>query len=589
MDQAMLPASSLVGRESELQLIDQLLDEVHGRGGSLTVSGGPGVGKSALLLEIALRAADRGMLVLQATGVQSEALLPFAGLHQLLRPVLSHLDLLAAPQRDAMQVAFGLADGLAADFFLTALAALELLAETAAQAPVLVTADDAHWLDRSTRDVLAFVARRLEFEPVLLVAAVLDGYESPLEASLPALHLQALPAAAAAELLDARAPGLPDAVRARLLDEAAGNPLALAELPVAYGELGKGAALPRWLPLTTRLERAFAARAFDLPAPTRTALLVAAVDDGTQLSEVLDAAALLVSGPVTIDVLAPAVGVGLAEIDGSQFRFHHPLMRAAIRQEASMSQRQAAHAALADVLRGQPERAVWHRAASVLGPDETVAQDLDAAAGRAVRRGGTAMAVSALQRAADLSDGPQRARRLLHAAELGFELGRRDLVLSLLADVEPLGLAYREQTRLTWIRESFTDGIPSDAPKARSLTAAADQASADGDTDLALKLLYGAGVRCWWANPGQPTRDRIVARRLDADENDPRLLVILAFADPIGQGAAVIDCLLRLRPADRSDPGAMRLAGNAAMAVGAFDLAAGLLATRPTACARKVG
>ena len=191
------------------------------------------------------------------------------------------------------------------------------------------------------------------------------------------------------------------------------------------------------------------------------------MDDGTQLSEVLDAAALLVSGPVTIDVLAPAVSAGLVEINGTQFRFRHPLMRAAIRQEASISQRQAAHAALADVLRGQPERAVWHRAASVLGPDETVARELDAAAGQAVRRGGTAVAVSALRRAADLSDGPQRARRLLHAAELGFELGRHDLVLGLLADAEPLGLPSREQARLTWIRESFTDGIPGDAPQAR--------------------------------------------------------------------------------------------------------------------------
>ena len=576
----MFATSSLVGRESELHVIDQLLDDVHDRGGVLAVTGGPGVGKSALLLETAARAADRGILVLQATGVQSEGLLPFAGLHQLLRPILGHLDRLAAPQRDAMQVAFGLADGLPADFFLTALAALDLLAESAAQAPVLVTADDAQWLDRSTRDVLAFVARRLEFEPVLLVAAVLDGYDSPLEARLPTLHLEALPAAAAAELLDARAPGLPDAVRARLLGQAAGNPLALVELPVAYSKLGKGAAVPGWLPLTTRLERAFAARTFELPAATRTTLLVAAVDDGTQLREVLDAGALLVSGQVTIDVLAPAASAGLMEINAAQFRFRHPLMRAAIRQEASLSQRQAAHAALADVLRGQPERAVWHRAASVLGPDETVAGELDAAAGQAARRGGTAVAVSALQRAADLSDGPQRATRLLHAAELGFELGRRDLVLSLLADVEPLGLPSREQARLAWIRDSFTDGIPGDASQARLLAAAADQAGADGDTDLALKLLYGAGLRCWWADPGKPAGDRIVAaaKRLDVDENNPRLLVILAFADPIGQGAAVIDCLSRLTPADRSDPGAMRLAGNAAMAVGAFDLAATLLA-----------
>ncbi|HEY6275681.1 MAG TPA: LuxR family transcriptional regulator [Streptosporangiaceae bacterium] len=533
-----------------------------------------------MLIEAAARATGHGMLVLQATGVQSEALLAFAGLYQILHPILSYLDRLAAPQRDAIQAAFGLADGHAPDLFLTALAALELLAESAAQAPVLVIADDAQWLDRPTRDVLAFIARRLEFEPVVLVTAVLDGYKSPLGAGTPILHLEALSAPAAVALLDARARGLPDAVRARLLEEAAGNPLALMELPVAYAKLGKGARVPAWLPLTTRLERAFAARAFDLPADTRTALLVAAVDDGPLISEVLEAAALLVNGEMSIDVLGPAVSAQLAEINGGEFRFRHPLMRAAIRQEASAAQRQAAHAALADVLADQPGRGVWHRATSILGPDETVACELEAAAAQALLRGGTAVAVSALQRAADLSDGPHRAGRLLRAAELGFQMGQRDLVLGLLAEAERLGLSSREQARSMWIRESFTDGIPGDAAQAALLAAAADQAGADGDTDLALKLLYGAGLRCWWADPGEAARDQVVAaaERLDVEENDPRLLVVLAFAAPIGRGAAVIDRLPQLVPTARADAGAVRLAGNAAMAVGAFDMAAGYLA-----------
>jgi hypothetical protein len=202
------------------------------------VTGGPGVGKSALLGDAAARAADCGMLVLHVTGVQSEAFLAFAGLHHLLRPVLGHLDQLAAPQRHAIKAAFGLADGPAPDMFLTALAVLDLLAESATRAPVLAVADDAHWLDRPTREVLAFVARRLEFEPVLLVTAVRDGDESPPESGLPVLRLEALPAPAAAALLKARAPGLPEDVRTRSLDEAAGNPLALAELPIAFSKLG---------------------------------------------------------------------------------------------------------------------------------------------------------------------------------------------------------------------------------------------------------------------------------------------------------------------------------------------------------------
>jgi DNA-binding CsgD family transcriptional regulator len=575
MGEAVSPGSSLVGRESELDVLDQLLDDVHTRGGCLEVTGGPGVGKSALLAEAAARAAVRGMLVLHVTGVQSEASLAFAGLHHLLRAVLGHLDQVAAPQRNAIEAAFGLSNGPAPDMFLTALAALDLLAEGAARAPVLAVADDAQWLDRPTRDVLAFVARRLEFEPVLLVTAVRDGEEGPPESGRPVLRLEALPPLAAAALLDARAPGLPEGVRARLLDEAAGNPLALVELPTAYGKLGIGTRVPTWLPLTTRLERTFAARAFDLPVDTRAALLVAALDDGPRLSEVLDAAALVTGAAVTVGVLDPAVSACLIEINGAEFRFRHPLMRAAIRQKASISQRQVVHAALADVLADRPDRAAWHRAASIVGPDERVARELEAVANQAQRRGGVAVAVSALQRAAELSDGPHRAGRLLRAAELGFEIGQQDLVLGLLAEAETLGLASREQARLTWIRDSFTDGIPGDATQARSLAEAARQAAAEGDTDLALNLLYGAALRCWWVDPGQATRDEVLAaaERVDVAQTNPQLLVALAFADPIARGAAVIERLSRLPAAVRSDAAAMRLAGNAAMAVGAFDLA----------------
>jgi hypothetical protein len=293
-------------------------------------------------------------------------------------------------------------------------------------------------------------------------------------------------------------------------------------------------------------------------------------------------------GEVTAGVLDPAVSARLIEINGAEFRFRHPLMRAAIRQVASISQREAVQAALADVLADRPDRAFWHRAASIVGPDEAVACELEAAARHAQRRGGIAVAVSALQRAAELSDGPRRAGRLLHAAELGFEIGQQDLVRGLLAEAEPLGLAFPEQARLTWIRESFTDGIPGDATQARSLAAAARQAGAEGDTDLALNLLYGAALRCWWADPGEAARNEVVAaaERLDVAQTDPRLLVALAFAAPIGRGAAVIDRLSRLPASARSDAAGMRLAGNAAMAVGALDLAARFQAA---ACLRAQG
>jgi hypothetical protein len=263
-----------------------------------------------------------------------------------------------------------------------------------------------------------------------VVAAIRDGYETSLrEAGLPSVALGALARPTAAALLDSRSPGLPAGVRERFLREAAGNPLALVELPIAHGRLdgedGADAGDAGWLPLTTRLERAFAARALDLPAMTRTALLVAALNDGPLLGEVLAAAAVLAdraadpgAAPappaalaLAVDVLVPAVSAQLVEIDEAQLRFRHPLIRTAIRQHASVSQRQAAHAALARALARQPERAVWHRAAAIIGPDEAVADELEATALRAQRHGASIVAVSALRRAAALGDSRWRAGR----------------------------------------------------------------------------------------------------------------------------------------------------------------------------------
>jgi len=577
-----LPTStSLFGRETETCVLRDLLDHVHDRGGALVFSGEPGVGKSALLEEAGARAQGRGMLVLAATGVQSEGQLPFAGLHQLLQPILGQADGLPAPQRNALLAAFGMTDAAVPDLFLTALAALNLLAEQADRTPVLVVADDAHWLDRSTSDVLAFVARRLEFEPILLVAGIRDGFESPFnDAGLPSLHLEALPPREAAALLDSRAPELTAEARERLLDEAAGNPLALVELPATLEHAGSGASLPTWLPLSTRLERAFTARVSDLPPATRTALLVAALDDSPLLHEVLEATTLLTGGRLTIDILSPAVAARLIEIDDSEFRFRHPLMRTAIHQAASVSQRHAAHGALADVLSGPPERRMWHRAASIVGPDEKVAGELEAAAERARRRGATAAAVPALQRAASLSDDRARVGRLLRAAQLAYELGRHDLAVELLTQAEPLDLRPAERARAIWIRESVADGILGEDSSARSLAALADRTGADGDSDLAVKLLCVAALRCWWGEPGQVARDHIVsaAERLDVDQRDPRLLVILSFAAPIGQGATVTGRLPRFVPAAEVNPDALRLTGMVEMAVGRYDSAAALLA-----------
>jgi hypothetical protein len=236
-------------------------------------------------------------------------------LHQLLRPLRTELDALGASQRDVLLAAFG-TEVAAPQLYAIVRAVLDLLSEAARLGPILIVVEDAHWLDRCTTDVLAFVARRLESDRVVLLAASPTGFESTLDEAGPAdLELSPLDDESAGELLDAHAPDLPAALRQRLLTEAAGNPLALVELPIAAARIDPGAFLPTWLPLTTRLEQAFATRASELPVATRSLLLIAALNDSDDLVEALEAASLLAGQAVTLDDLSPAVQARLIEAD----------------------------------------------------------------------------------------------------------------------------------------------------------------------------------------------------------------------------------------------------------------------------------
>jgi DNA-binding CsgD family transcriptional regulator len=372
----------LYGREHELGVLTDMAGRLgEGAGGALVVRGEPGIGKSALLAAAAAQARDSGVRVLSAVGVQSESRLPFAGLHQLMRPVLDLARRLPERQRAALLSAFGMSDQAPAELFLIGLATLELISDMTEGSPVLLVADDAQWLDEPSCSVLAFVARRLAAEPAVLLIAERDGLPSPFGDGLPGLQVARLADSAARALLDSRAPGLEPTLRERLLAAAAGNPLALVELPQAVRaeQLAVGSLMAPRLPLTSRLERAFAEQGSGLPAATRSALLAAAADEGSALTEVLAAASVLESAAVTADALVPAVAARLVEIHETRLWFRHPLMRSAIYQASGVSARRAAHAALAGLLADQPDRRAWHRAAAALGPDEAVAADLDAA------------------------------------------------------------------------------------------------------------------------------------------------------------------------------------------------------------------
>src|SRR5512133_42040 len=575
-------AAPLLGRNQELALLTSLLDEVATRGGALVLRGEPGIGKSRLLSETAQAARERGMTVLSTTGVQSEAHLPFAGLHQLLRPVRGRAADLPAVQRAALGAAFGLEPEVVPEQFRIAMAALDLVAEVATDGPVLLVVEDAQWLDRPTSEVLAFVARRIESDPIVLLVGIRDGYASVLgDSGLLEHRLAGLDHAPAGALLDSSAPDLPLVVRNEVLREAAGNPLALLELPAAARGHDDEPLMQGSLPLTERLARAFAGRVAELPDATRLVLLVAALNDDEPLGETLEAASAIADARVDVDAAVHAAEAGLVELDLQKLRLRHPLMRSAIVQAARLTDRRRAHEALANVLADQPDRRAWHRAALLNGEHEEIARELEEAGARARQRGAIAVAVSAMRRAAELSAPASRSRRLLAAAALAVEIGRRDLVEPLLREANQLDLDELERARVTWVEETSLTRPLGESERFTSLVAAAEQAGAAGDHDLHVDLLWLVASRAWWVEPGTEARRILIdaSRELgDANAEDPRVFAIHAYADPWGNAAGVLARLTDAAKHPTPDTEAARYFGPAALVVGAFDLGTDFLA-----------
>ncbi|GAA0636280.1 LuxR family transcriptional regulator [Kutzneria viridogrisea] len=569
----------LFGRETELKSLTELVDGPEECGGIL-LTGEPGIGKSALVAEAVSAASVAGLRVLTTTGVEAEQNLAYAGLHQLLYPVRAGVDALPAPQKAALRTALGLADGAEPSAYLVGLAALTLLAEQAVDRPLLLVAEDVHWLDRASVDVLAFVARRIESEPVALLATLREGERSPLQdAGLSPMPVARLSTEDAAGFLDSVAPGLAAPVRQQVLTEAAGNPLALAELPAALSgpaQLDR-AQLDPVLPLSDRLERAFTARVVGLPAPTRTALLVAALSQTGSVAETLAATGPLLGGTVEVEVLAPAVEAGLVEVATGSVTFRHPLTRSAIPAAATLAERRQAHLALAETLAGQPDRRAWHQAAATTSADEAVAGELEQAAERARRRGGTTAAIAALEQAARLSERQdRRGDRLLRAAELATECGRRDLTERLVREAQALDLAPRQRAAAAWLLSGFEDGVREDIARVAELGELAASVAGDGHTEVAARILWSTAMRCFWSEPGARTRRALLAvsDRLPLPDEDPRKVAIAAYVAPFERGETVLAGLRTLARSAGANPEVDRYLGSAALQVGAFDLAA---------------
>jgi DNA-binding CsgD family transcriptional regulator len=576
----------IIGREAEFARLRELVDPVPRASQLLLVVGEAGMGKSVLLADAAERAGAAGMRVLSVTGRESESRLAFAGLHQLLRPALSGAAGLPGRQARALLGALGLdTDPAAPDPFLTGVAVLTLLSDLSERSPVFLVVDDAHWLDRSSLEALAFAGSRLDAERlVLLVGARGQAPPAGFDRGFPELRLEPLSAADAGRLLDGQPRPPRGRARAQVLSQAAGNPMALIELARVVAD--DPAASRRWaaepLPLTDRLRAVIASRFAALPERARAALVLAAVADAPDLG-----AAAGGGGGSDAQTLAPAEQLGLITIDRAGLRFSHPLVRSAVYHSAPFAQRAAAHRQLADALHDQPDRRAWHLAAAALTPDEQVASLLEATAAQAQRRGGAAAAALALERAAELSPNPEeQARRMVAAASAAVPTGEADWV----QDLTSRALAVTADPGLRLAARHDAGWALAYSPRASALPAlisVAEEASRDQPA-LAWDALSDAAIVVY--HSGTPASCQAVSRVLGVMENqEPPVggrgplaqtgshrLWIRACTDPFGSRGELVASLRQISRCALEEPALWRT-GSAAWLLDESSLAVTLL------------
>ncbi|WP_067500981.1 AAA family ATPase [Actinoplanes sp. TFC3] len=428
----------MLGRTAERASIDALLQGARaGHSDVLVLTGEPGIGKTTLMKYAIERAG--GLRVLKARGYEAESEIPFAGLADLVRPVLSGLDDLPAPQAAALRSALALGPPVAGDRFSICAATVGILAAAAEQTPLLVVVDDLQWLDASSREAVFFAGRRLQADGIALLLATRNP-EDARELHTRHLEVGGLSLPEVETLARASLPAPPDGVAARLHEATAGNPLGVIELCRAWTGPADDLAGAPLMPTGSRIERALAARLTPLPPATRTALVLAAASAGGDISTLLAAAR---KSDLQLRDFAPAEQAGLVDIDERRVDFRHPLLRSVVYHGATMDERCIAHSALAAALADVPGDAAadaraWHLAAATLEPDLAVADELEQAAKRANQRAGYVAAARAFGHAARLSRGPDRPRRLLRAARNWQLAGRVDQAIPLLDEALPL-------------------------------------------------------------------------------------------------------------------------------------------------------
>jgi DNA-binding CsgD family transcriptional regulator len=540
----------LVGREAELLVLRTMLSAARvGDSRVVVLRGEPGIGKSALLDRAAELA--EGMRVVRATGFESEQYVPFSGLSQVLGPLLPLLDQIPAPRAAALSSALLLdhATQTEPQRFAVGAGTLSLLSRAAEDRPLAVLLDDAHLLDSSSVDALAFAVRRLVSDTIAVVACVRPdetGAEPWLQ--LPGLDVVGLGLDDAAALLGTGNSPLGSRRIARLHRATGGNPLALLELD----QDGQVDDVPDTsvLPVSQRLSDAFLGRVHALDPATRATLLVAAADSAS--ASTVHAACrelrLEESG------LTDAEDAGLVTLRGDEILFRHPLVRSAIYGSADPAQRRSVHRALAAVLPAhETDRLAWHLSRGAVAPDEDTADALDAVATRAAARGAHGIGALALERAAGLSvDGADAARRLARAGELAWLAGRTDHARSLLERVLAGQPDYRPAPRVREVLGALEARAGSLDAASRILLEAADEAETADDVNRAVRVLGDAVLVAFYkAAPAEARQaaDRIAALLDRVSATSTRLMAQVATGMAMVISGAGEEGTVRLRDA----------------------------------------
>jgi DNA-binding CsgD family transcriptional regulator/tetratricopeptide (TPR) repeat protein len=572
----MTTAQPVIGRERETSALRDAVRDVAGGGGSaFLIDGEAGIGKSTLVAGVLEDAGRHDVRVLTTTGTLAESAEPYAALHMLLYPLRAGIPDLPHPQRQALDVAFGVVTGVQPSPLLAGLAALTLLCDAAAARPLLVVAEDLHWMDVPSQWALRMMARRVGEDPIVIVMTTrhADTAEEP---GLRRLHLAPLDASAADELLDG-IPGAPRGpARRDLVVRAEGNPLALHEL----GRSASGEQT-RERPVVGRVEQEFAARYRELDQSVQLAVLAVALSGSTSAEEASRVAARTLGRFPTPTWTEQASASALLEwVAPRAIRFRHPLVQSAVLAAASPTERTAVLRSLVLEHEDDPARTIWWRAELTTGHDDPLADEIAALGDGRTAMSDPFVASRAYERAAELtSDVARRVERRLVAAELAGLSGR-------ISDAALLAQRARDEApdrllaaRAGWVAEVLPTGRTGLAvgDLGPALQAVSEMQAAGGVEHATSALLHLAAIA--WdhtveANPGDPML--VVVEALALPDDDPRAILLAARTEPVVRGDAVLERALAAAPAAQDEESAWLL-GYALNLVGEIETARVLL------------